>query len=346
MRLVKANDLDLTLFQFDYDLTFAVFFMNADKTIYGRYGSRSSIEHATSDISLAGLAAAMSGALAIHNDYPNNRERLQGKQAVASNYQTPDDFPALRGKYKSNLDYDGSVAKSCLHCHQIRDAARQVYRDNGKPIPDRVMFPNPLPDVIGLHFDPATAATVQRVALGSSAATAGFQSGDELMSLDGQPILSLADVQWVLHNAEATDTLAAVVRRGGQKRSLQVRLRENWRRNTDIAWRVSSWSLRRMGTGGLLFEAAMPDQRRAAGVGTDELALVVKHVGQYGDHGAAKRAGFEKGDILVSFDGRNENMTTSQLLAYAAQNTKPGDSVSATVVRDGDRLTLSLPMQK
>ena len=67
MRLVKANDLDLTLFQFDYDLTFAVFFMNADKTIYGRYGTRSSIKDATKDISIAGLAESMSAALALQD---------------------------------------------------------------------------------------------------------------------------------------------------------------------------------------------------------------------------------------------------------------------------------------
>ena len=56
MRVVKANDLDLQRFQFDYELTFAVIFMNADGTIYGRYGSRSSRENAESDVSVAGLA--------------------------------------------------------------------------------------------------------------------------------------------------------------------------------------------------------------------------------------------------------------------------------------------------
>ena len=47
VRLVQANALDLTLFQFDYDLTFAVFFMNTDRTIYGRYGTRSERKDAT-----------------------------------------------------------------------------------------------------------------------------------------------------------------------------------------------------------------------------------------------------------------------------------------------------------
>ena len=41
VRLVQANTIDLTRFQFDFDLTFAAFFLNADLTIYGRFGSRS-----------------------------------------------------------------------------------------------------------------------------------------------------------------------------------------------------------------------------------------------------------------------------------------------------------------
>src|SRR5690606_27010836 len=32
VRIVKGNGLDLSLFQYDYDLSFAAFFMNADKT--------------------------------------------------------------------------------------------------------------------------------------------------------------------------------------------------------------------------------------------------------------------------------------------------------------------------
>jgi len=40
VRVVQAYALDLSLFQFDGDLTLAVVFLNADGTVYGRYGSR------------------------------------------------------------------------------------------------------------------------------------------------------------------------------------------------------------------------------------------------------------------------------------------------------------------
>ena len=343
---MKANGLDLTLFQFDYDLTFSVFFMNADKTIYGRYGSRSSVEEATRDMSIRGLAEAMSAVLRIHEGYPKNRQSLFGKQAVIGKYKTANDIPSLRGKYSAKLNYPGAVTKSCMHCHQIRDAKRQVFRDSGEPLPDKLMFPNPLPDVIGLSFDPRRRATISGVKKDSIAETAGLQAGDELLTLEDQPIISLADIQWILHNAKDNDTLSAVVQRKQEKRELSIALANGWREQSDISWRVSSWPLRRMVTGGLLFEPATEEARRKAHIGDDKLALVVKHVGQYGAHAAAKRAGFKKGDIVISYNGREENMTPSQLLAYGARNTNPGQKVPVVVIRNGNQKKLALPMQK
>ena len=346
VRLVKVNDLDLTLFQFDYDLTFAVFFMNADKTIYGRYGTRSSREDATSDIALAGLAESMKAALSLHRQYPDNKKYLVGKQAVASKYKSPDDYPSLRGKFKKTLDFKGAVAKSCMHCHQVRDAQRQVYRDAGKAIPDRLLFPNPLPSVVGMTLDPRARATITKVDRGSAAAKSELAPGDQLLTLAGQAILSPADVQWVLHNAADTDELELTIRRKGEVKKTKLTLEEGWRRRSDISWRVSSWPLRRMGTGGLLFTDASRQQRVSAGVKDGSLALVVKHVGQYGPHAAAKRAGFRKGDLIVSFDGKTDAMRTTDLLAYAAKNTKPGERIPVVVYRSGKRLELKLPMQK
>ena len=65
VRIVQANGMDLTLFQFDYDLTWAAFFLNADRTIYGRYGTRSR-SNRKDDVSLPGFTKAMTAALALH----------------------------------------------------------------------------------------------------------------------------------------------------------------------------------------------------------------------------------------------------------------------------------------
>ena len=39
VRVINANALDLSRFQFDYDLSFSAIMFNGDGTIYGRYGS-------------------------------------------------------------------------------------------------------------------------------------------------------------------------------------------------------------------------------------------------------------------------------------------------------------------
>ena len=75
VRIVQANTMDLSHFQFDYDLSFAVFFLNTDLTIYGRFGTRSN-RLESDDISLAGLRAAMAEALA-------NAPKRSGHQGVA-----------------------------------------------------------------------------------------------------------------------------------------------------------------------------------------------------------------------------------------------------------------------
>lgn len=62
VRIVQANRIDLTQFQFDFDQSFAAFFMHPDKTLYGRFATRS--RHPEShDISLPGLRKAMAAVL-------------------------------------------------------------------------------------------------------------------------------------------------------------------------------------------------------------------------------------------------------------------------------------------
>ena len=76
------------------------------------------------------------------------------------------------------------------------------------------------------------------------------------------------------------------------------------------------------------------------------MALRVEHVGQYGAHAEAKRAGFEKGDVIVAFDGMEEDLTESEVLAHAAQHTTPDQQVAVTALRGGKPVKLSLKMQQ
>ncbi|HXG12283.1 MAG TPA: Trx7/PDZ domain-containing (seleno)protein [Gemmataceae bacterium] len=347
VRVVSANGLDLSLFQFDYDQSFAVFLLHADGTIYGRFGTRSHRTNWSDDVSIEGLAKALAGALELHREYPNNKAELAGKKGPAPEVPAPEKYPTLQGKYGSNLDFQGKVVQSCIHCHQIGDAQRQLYRNRREPIPEQVLFPHPHPKALGLILDPKERATVLRAEAGSPAGQAGFEKGDVIVRLGGQPLLSIADVQWVLHQAPAGEgSLKAEVQRGGRTLELTLPLPKGWRQRDDISWRVSTWGLRRMATGGLVLEDLTPDERKKAGLTETGMALRVKHVGQYGPHAAARNAGFRPGDIVVSFDDRTDFRREADLLAYALTRRKPGEKVAVTVLRDGQRINLTLPMQE
>jgi S1-C subfamily serine protease len=134
------------------------------------------------------------------------------------------------------------------------------------------------------------------------------------------------------------------VRREGKELDLTLDLPAGWRRG-DISWRATTWDLRRMGLGGLKLAELTGQQREAAKLPGDALALRVEHVGEYGAHAVAKRAGFRKGDVLVAFDGLTGTMSESDLLAYAVQRKRPGDEVAVTVLRDGRRETLRFALQ-
>ena len=177
VRVVSANGLDLSLFQFDTDQSFAVFMFNADGTIYGRFGTRSDQTHWSDDVSIEGLAKALEGALVLHADFPKNKATLAAKKGAPPEFAVPESFPTLKGKYGAQLNYEGNVVQSCIHCHQIGDAQRQHHRNQTGKIPDEVLFPYPHPKAIGLILDPQQRATVLRVEPGSLAAQAGLRGG-------------------------------------------------------------------------------------------------------------------------------------------------------------------------
>ena len=100
---------------------------------------------------------------------------------------------------------------------------------NGEPLPRR-LFKFPLPETIGLEIDIDDGRRVQRVEADSPAATAGIEPGDEIESLDGQAILSIADLQFVLHHLPDESRPAVALRRGDETLEKRLELTGEWRR--------------------------------------------------------------------------------------------------------------------
>lgn len=334
VRIVHTKGLDLSLFQYDYDMSWAAMFLEADGTILGRYGTRvASREKSDSHISLAGFRKAAERALALHKDYPANKQKLAAKRGKKPDYEVPEQIPGLDERAKGTLKKE-----NCIHCHMIREFALRAKWEASQLTADDLKV-YPMPERIGLTMDIDDGLRVKSVAEGSAAEEAGIEIGDELVSASGQPLISLADIQWVLHTTAEEATLPVTLKRDGEVLTKKIEVGGNWKQS-DIAWRASSWHGLRQG---LKTEPLSRADRRARGIDEDSLALAVK--GMFGK-GASKlnQAGLKQNDVIVAVDGNTEAMSESDFLIWLRLNHGPQDSVKFTVLRGDGRRELTIPM--
>jgi serine protease Do len=344
VRLINANALDLSRFQFDYDLSFTALTFHGDGTLYGRYGSWSH-QKDSQNTATAGFRLALERSLGLHRGYPANRAQLAGKQGAPSPYATPINIPGLEGRFTLDLNWNGKVVPSCVHCHQVADGLRLTLREQKQPLTDELIYPMPAPETVGFTLAKDQVARVESVQPGTPAAHAGLQVGDDLVELGGQALVSVADVSWVLHRQGSVPSLPAVVRRAGQEQRLTLTLPTGWRGQSDISGRVGTWGMRAMALGGLQLGELTDGERGARGLQADRMALVVKHAGEYGKHAAAKKAGFQKGDVLVELEGQTGRISESALIGRILKQHPPGTQLPAQVLRGQERLALQLPVQ-
>ena len=254
-------------------------------------------------------------------------------------------MPKLAEKYKRDLDWDGKVMGSCIHCHMIGDALRSSYRDKKEPVPDEWVFPMPSPETIGMTLAADQMARVLNVLSGSLADKAGVQAGDDIVSLAGQPMVSTADITWALHRTGDNAQHELRVKRGDSEKTLPLALPSGWRKETDTSGRASAWSLRGMAAGGLKLVDLTDSERQQRGLGTDGMALWVKGLGMYNLNGTAKKVGFQKDDVLIQVAGIKHRLTESRLHGHLMQEHLQGEKVAVKVLRGGKTLELMLPMQ-
>jgi hypothetical protein len=216
VRILAMNDVDLALFQFDYDLTWMGFFLSADNRIYSRYGGRD----AKSDdgrLSVQGLKVAMGRVLERHRQPPG------GKPAPHRPRLPHEVFRVDR--------------KACLHCHQVWEGLRARQRKEGT-FEAASLYVYPPPENVGLELDVPAGNRVVKVRPGSPAARAGLRAGDEVRRIGEVDVLAQGDVFWALHNAPSPGRLAVGYARGGRTATTVLELPAGWRK-TDLSWRQS-----------------------------------------------------------------------------------------------------------
>lgn len=338
VRVVDMRAVDLSQFQFDYDLSWAGMFLNADGTVYGRFGTQSTqVPNPYNHV--AALERAMLRVLALHSEYPANATALAPKRGPARPYQTAADMPGL--EHRESLQGPTTRA-SCLRCHALHDAEHNDWQAKG-PLNLERLWRYPLPVAIGLHIDPRDGARVEKVEPSSAAELAGLRAGDVLLHMNRQPIVSIADMQWVLHHLPNAETTMEVdFTRQNHLLSARLTLPRNWKA-TDFSWRASVWSIKPR----LAFwsEELTDDEMLALGRPSGTTALRVTRIDTSKPEGrAADQAGLRAGDIIIAVAGKALSLNPREFQLYLKQSYKLGDKVPLTVLRGGQTVGVQLPL--
>ncbi|MBI1903570.1 MAG: PDZ domain-containing protein [Planctomycetia bacterium] len=326
MRAVKMEGVDLSQFQFDYDQTWCVFFLNADGTVYGRYGTRAGrAAESTSHISIDSFKKALERALKAHRGYPRNKSELAAKRGEKPEHLLAEKIPGMQ-------------RHDCIHCHQVRETILRTKWQEKKLAADD-LWCYPLPENIGLSIDVDDGLRVESVEKGSPAAAAGVEAGDVLATLNGQRLLSQADIQWVLHNAPTETKLTATLTRGGKTMTKTISLAGDWKK-TDLMWRASSGPGLRYG---LWTEPLAASEKKQRGLAEDEMAISVKNLFLPRAEPLAK-AGLKVGDVIVAVDGKAAFNGETDFFTFVRLDHPPGDKVRLTILRGKERRELEVSM--
>lgn len=334
VRVIQTKGLDLKLFQYDYDMSWAALFLTPDGAILGRYGTRNASGPGSDGLlSVAGFRAAAERALQLFANYPANKQQLAGKVPTTADYARPELIPGLQERAQGE-----TTRKTCIHCHMVREYTLRAKWEAGQLKPAD-LWVYPMPQRVGLTLDVEDGLRVKAVSPGSPAAQAGIEPEDELVLLAGQPLISTADVQWVLHTSPVEARLPVTFRRTGKLQSGELQLAGDWKQ-ADISWRASSWYGLRQG---IKFEPLPQADRTARGIAPGQLALAIR--GMFGRGGPKlQQAGLKTGDVIVALDGQTAELDESQFLARLRLDHGPADSVKLTILRGNNRQDFTIPL--
>jgi len=333
VRQVEMKNVDLSQFQFDYDLNWAAMFLNADGTVYARYGTQSA-EGSDAYNSIDGLLATMQRVLDLHSRYPANQQELVDKRGKPRSVSDALQHPGLRNPAKYAQE---TTRSNCIHCHNIHDAEHLHALQQGKWNP-AMLWKYPLPDQLGIQVDRTSGVRISKVVPGSAAAKSGLLPGEDILRVNGQRITSIADIQWVLHHLP--DESASVTLEGTQSGQHSLRLAPGWRQS-DFSWRGSMWNAPPR------LQVWLPEltseQSAKLGLAPGDGALEVRWINTEGPGGRqAKADGLQEKDIVVALDGQPLRMDSRQFNAHLKLNYRVGDKLPLTIIRGGQRISLSL----
>jgi len=312
-------EVDVGLFDFDFDTTFSLFVLNGEKNVYLRYGARTDVS-AEAFLSEKSLQLALERGLTLHKEWKDGKLDLPVPRELMAQ-----SFPNVKQVVKKG---------QCVHCHQVADGKAQkliaMPDFNKKTMP--WVYPDPAN--LGLQIDPDD-GVVLRTTTGVAAA-AGIKTGDRLQQIGGKRVSTFADVQHALHNLPLdAKTVSVTTAKGTRKISLP----ENWRvtniNRRSIGHRMTPfpefW--------GKHLEAA---EKRKLGLEEDGFAT---RVTKFWTNTNGKRAGLREGDIVIEVDGVKSSPLAQNAMIYIRTHYKTGDEIRVGYLRGKKQATTKIKLR-
>lgn len=317
VRLVRIDNVDINLFEHDYDLTWMAFFLNAKEQIYGRYGSRDE-KGPDSRMSLAGLEYAM-------------------QQALLTHRQPPKQFPARKKPLSIRQYPSARNHRGCIHCHQVKEIQRAELRRIGKWDRDSV-WRFPLPENIGLTLEIDRGNVVRQVHAKSSVDRAGIVARDVIKSINNVRTASIADVQYALDRSPSKGKISITWLHQGKEKTGQLILSEGWRK-TKHTWRPSLLALLpSLPLYGI--DLTIVEKRRLK---LSDKQLAFRQENQIQKE--AREAGIRPGDIILGINNQQLEMDVFTFLGYVRRNYLVGETVEINLIRGQKRVNVKMKLR-
>src|SRR5438093_5217882 len=321
-RITRMNDVDIGLFDRDWNNTIYYFIMNSDEQIYMRYGGRDAKSPDTY-LNLSSLELALEKGLELHRRY----RRGELKKVERSKPLFPAQIPLL---------VERTIARNaCVECHLIGDYQNIQREQDGKLDKLTHLYRSPDIKTLGIHLDVPKGLVVKEVRDGSEAA--GMKSGDLITRLNGTPVWTFGDLQYLYDKVPRNaQRIQITVERGREPVNLSMALPKRWWW-TDLTFR--QWTVEPR----VYFESvALSDseKREHSLVEQDGFASRVKRVDMCAE--MMKSHELRVGDIILGVDGveRDELANTAELFIKLRKTA--GETVTLDVIRDGKRMQMPL----
>ena len=324
VRITRMDDVDIALFERDWNNTLYYFLMNADEQIYMRYGGRDTRGPMTY-LNLDSLELALAQGLELHRQYQAGKLAAAPRPKPLFPRQIP---PLVERTFARN---------QCVECHLIGDYLLIHKEQTGKV--DRIADMYRWPDIraIGIELDVPKGLVVKEAR--EAVAAAGMKAGDRIRAINGTPVWTFADLQYRYDKTPRdARSVSIAVERAGTSTDLTVALPERWW-VTDLRFRKLSIDPRAEFETRPLTAAEKSKFELEPGGFAGE----VTRIGGFAQ--MLKVHDLKTGDIVYAVDGVAQDRIANTPELFIKLRKTAGSTVTLDIIRDGERLKMPVHLQ-